>query len=280
MTEEDILARFEEYLVSGGMAPATIANYLADIRDFSCWVNGLHHPETSLLDVTADHVRRYCQSLRRQERSAATINRRLQAVRKFYDFGRQVGISSHNPARDVERLDERSADSPHILSADEVRKLLHAVGDGMDSLSRRGRAVLLLLLDTGIRVRELVDLRLDDLGLEVGSGYVLVGQDLQSGGRYLALGPETCAALRAYLKVRAPAHGVDHLFVNRQGRSLSTRSVQRLVSENARAAGLEGVSAYTLRNTFAHDALEQSDPSEVARMLGLRDVTRLRRYRG
>jgi integrase len=55
--------------------------------------------------------------------------------------------------------------------------------------------------------------------------------------------------------------------------------VQRLVANHARAAGLEGVSAYTLRNTFAHDALEQSDPSEVAQLLGLRDVTGLRRYR-
>jgi site-specific recombinase XerD len=128
-------------------------------------------------------------------------------------------------------------------------------------------------------VRELVDLRLDDLDLDVGSGYVLVGHDLQSGGRCLALGAETCACLRSYLRVRAPAHGVNHLFVSRQGQSLSARSVQRLVSSRARAAGLEGVSAYTLRHTFAHDALEDSDASEVARMLGLRDVTGIRRYR-
>jgi site-specific recombinase XerD len=137
---------------------------------------------------------------------------------------------------------------------------------------------LLLLLDTGVKVRELINLQIDDLDLDIGSGYVLVGQDLRSGGRCLALGPETCAALRAYMRVRSPAQGVDHLFLSRQGLSLSVRTVQRLVSGYARTAGLEGVSAQTLRYTFAHDVLEKKAVPEVVQMLGLRDVAQIRRY--
>jgi len=280
MIEGDLLARFEECLVGMHMAPATIANYLADVRGFCNWLSGLHPADVSLLDVKADHVRRYCRALRLQGRSVSTINRHLQAVRKFYDFVGQVCLSSYNPARDVDRLDERSAASPHVLTTDEVRKLLCAVGDGTASISRRDRAVLHLLLDTGIKVRELIDLRVDDLDLEVGGGYLLIGHDLQSGGRCLALGSQTCAALRAYMRVRAPARRVDHLFVSRQGMHLSARSVHRLVANYARIAGLEGVSAHALRYTFAHDALVGKDPFEVARMLGLRDVTSVRRYRG
>ena len=70
-----------------------------------------------------------------------------------------------------------------------------------------------------------------------------------------------------------------HLFVNRQGESLSVRSVQRLVSYYAQVAGLEGVSTRTLRHTFARRVLDMDlDPVQVAHMLGLRDVAGVRRY--
>jgi site-specific recombinase XerD len=279
MSEQDLLAHFEEYLVGMGMAPATIANYMADLRCFSEWLSGFVPGGASLLAVGVDHVRRYCQRLRLQGRSVSTINRRLQALRKFFDFVVQAGLSPHNPARDVERFDERSAAPPRVLTADEVRALLHAVGDGADSLTRRDRAILLLLLETGLKVGELVELRVEDVVLEAGQGYVLVGQDLGSGGRCLAIGAEACAALRACLRVRVSAPGVEELFVSRQGRPLSVRSVQRLVSGYAQLAGLEGVSAYALRYTFAHDTYEETqDLPGMARLLGLRDVADISRY--
>lgn len=277
MGEENLLARFEEHIVGLGLAPATIANYLADVHNFTTWFSESTLGRLMLVDASAEHVRHYCQSLRRQGRSTSTINRRLQAVRKFYDFAEHIGLALHNPARDVERVNECSDTSPRILSASEVNKLLNAISD-KSSLQRRDRAILFLLLDTGIKVRELVDLRVDDLDLSVGTGYVWIGEDLESGGRCLALGSETCAALRAYLRIRASAPGVVRLFVSRQGQSLSVRTVQRLVSSYARVAGLEGVSAQTLRYTFAHDALVERDLAEVARMLGLRDLASARRY--
>jgi integrase/recombinase XerC len=279
MAQENLLAQFEEHMVKADLAPATVANYLVDIRDFHTWLGGLNMPDTSLLDANVQRIRRYCRSLRLQGRSGATINRRLQALRKFFDFVVQAGLSPHNPARDVERFDERSAAPPRVLTPDQVRALLRAVGDGADSLTRRDRAILLLLLETGLKVGELVALRVEDVVLEAGQGYVLVGQDLGSGGRCLAIGAEACAALRACLRVRVSAPGVEELFVSRQGRPLSVRSVQRLVSGYAQLAGLEGVSAYALRYTFAHDAWEETqDLPGMARLLGLRDMADIRRY--
>jgi site-specific recombinase XerD len=280
MDADVLLARFEEHIVGLGMAPATIANYIADLQNYTSWYGSSRAGDSSLLEATDRHIRRYCHSLRRQGRSASTVNRRLQAVRKFYDFAIHANLCSHNPARDVDRVSEASASSPRILDLDEVNLLLHAVGEGTDSLSRRDRAVLLVLLDTGIKVRELVDLCMEDVDLEVGSGYLWVGEDLESGGRCLALGSESCAALRGYLRVRVAAPGIDALFVSRQGQPLSVRTVQRLVSGYARAAGLDGVSAQALRYTFAHDALHERDLAEVARLLGLRDIAGMQRYLG
>jgi site-specific recombinase XerD len=271
MDADGLLTQFEEHIVALGMAPATIANYTADLQNFAGWCRGSSVGDLSLLKIGARHVRRYCHHLQRQGRSTSTVNRRLQAVRKFYDFAVQAGLCSHNPARDVERTSNRSSVSPRVLDAEEVNRLLRAAGRGANgnvngSLSRRDRAILLVLLDTGIKVRELVDLRIEDVDLEVGYGYLWIGEDLESGGRSLALGSEACAALRGYLKVRAAAPGVDALFVSRQGQPLSARTVQRLVSSYARVAGLDGVSAQALRYTFAHDALMERDLVEVARL--------------
>jgi integrase/recombinase XerC len=275
--------RFKEHLVETGMSPATVANYMADIRDFAAWLRGSGTTFTASLDpligARTDHIRRYCSTLAEQGRSVATINRHLQAVRKFYDFAAQRGLCSRNPAREVARLTEGATAPPGTLREDQVERLLCAADRYADGLWQRNRALLMVLLDTGVKVQELIDIRVYDLDLGLGRGYVRVGQDLPVGGRCLQLSPEASAALHAYMEVRSPALGVDHLFVSRQGRPLSARSLQRLVAECARAAGLAGVSARTLRQAFARDALQHKDPSEVAKMLGLRDTSGIRRYR-
>jgi site-specific recombinase XerD len=316
MAERGLLARFEEHLASSGMASATIVNYLADIRSFSSWFCDVQSNGGFPSLVGAEHVRHYCRALYQDGRSVSTINRRLQALRKFYDFVGQTDLAMRNPARDVERLDEPSAVSPRVLSTDEIRQLLSAVDQGTDALACRDRAIMLLLIETGLKVSELVDLRVGDLMFDADArvhdtgagvcGRVLVGQKHRSLGRWLALDAEISVALQAWMQAYShvwvlegrgnndqpgkrsrderPANigppVTGHLFVNRQGQVLSVRSVQRLVSHYARVAGLEGVSTQTLRYTFARRAfLERNgDLSEVARMLGLRDVAGVRRY--
>ncbi len=164
------------------------------------------------------------------------------------------------------------------------------VQESRTALACRDGAILLLLMETGLKVGELVELRIEDLLFEqeVPSsefcGNLVIGPD-HSAGRRLPLGAKVCEALQACIRMRASGFGNGSgklegcLFVNRQGRPLSVRSVQRLVSHYAQQAGLEGVSTRTLRHTFARRVLEMNlDPVQVARMLGLRDVAGVRRY--
>jgi integrase/recombinase XerD len=299
MGEQGLLARFRDHLIGKEMAPATIVNYVADIKCFDDWMGaeykwaerGLHaRDETLTKNVQAEHVRRYCWSLHQEGRSISTINRRIQALRKFYDFVEQAGLSSTNPARAVERLDEPGMASPRILTDKEVEQLLAAVAQDGSSLACRDKAILLLLVETGLKVGELVGLRLGDLFFEGGGhspefcGTIVVGQNAAD-SRELRLRASVCEALQACIRMRdgAFAHDTDeagrHLFANRRGQPLSVRSVQRLVSHYAQRAGLEGVSTRTLRHTFARRVLEMNlDPVQVAQMLGLRDVAGVRRY--
>lgn len=299
MGEQGLLARFKEHLIGKEMAPATVVNYIADVKCFGDWVGvelewagdgRLVHDRVLTKDVSAEHVRQYCWALHQEGRSVSTINRRIQALRKFYDFIEQSGLSSHNPARAVERLDEPGAASPRILTNSELNRLLEAVQESSNPLACRDGAILLLLVETGLKVGELVELRIGDLLFEKEGlwpefcGTLVVGQD-HATGRRLSLRARVCEALQACIRMRASGFGRGTgelggcLFVNQQGQPLSVRSVQRLVSHYAQMAGLDGVSTRTLRHTFARRILESNlDPVQVARMLGLRDVAGVRRY--
>jgi integrase/recombinase XerD len=277
-----------------------VVNYIADIKCFGDWMDanwaqdgtasaGRRRVQVKTLtgDVQAEHVRQYCVSLHQEGRSISTINRRIQALRKFYDFAEQSGLSSFNPARAVDRLDEPGATSPRILTDGEMERLLEAVRESSNALACRDGAILMLLVETGLKVGELVELRIGDLhfrGEELAPGFqgiLLVGQN-GFAERRLMLRAGVCEAVRDCIRTRKPGLGKDesgHLFVNRQGEPLSVRSVQRLVSYYAQRAGLESVSTRTLRHTFARRVLEMNlEPVQVARMLGLRDVAGVRRY--
>jgi len=303
MGNQDVLTRFREHLITRGMASATVVNYIADVRCFSDWYDAevkwaeggrpqpAHRPvqqATLIADIDVEHVRQYCAALHQEGRSVSTINRRIQALRKFYDFVEETGLSSSNPARAVERLDEPGAVSPRVLTSREMEQLLETAGQAHEGLGCRDGAILLLLVETGLKVGELVEIRVRDLRLEGEAspercGTLLVGQN--GSGRQLSLRSRVCQALEACLEMRASKlrrdeNGADeYLFVNRQGQPLSVRSVQRLVSRYAQQAGLEGVSTRTLRHTFARRVLRRDlEPVQVARMLGLRDVAGVRRY--
>jgi site-specific recombinase XerD len=256
-TDKDLLARFEKYLVRLGLSPATVINYLADMRGVARWcvesVQGC-----PLLNLTTDDVRAYCRHLRAgRGLSPATVNRHLQAIRKFCDFARQANLMESNPAADVRSI-QSPPTSRRALDADEIARLLEAAQVGRPSLVKRDYAVIQLLLQTGIKVRELTELQLVDIELTDGRGTLTVKGNGGNSHRCIPLNTPACQALQEYLQVRPPSPGVKHLFLSQEGNSISARTVQRLVNVYTRAADLTGVSAHTLRYTFAASMLEET----------------------
>jgi len=277
--ENNLLAWFEEYLVRLGLSPATIVNYLADMRGVARWCVESGQG-CSLLNLTADDVLAYCRHLRvGRELSPATVNRHLQAIRKFCDFARRANLMESNPAVDVRPI-QTSPTSRRALDAEEIACLLEAVqAAGRPSLVKRDYAIIQLLLQTGIKVGELTELGLADIELTDSRGTLTV---MGSGGnshRRIPINATACQALQEYLRVRPPSPGVRHLFLSQEGNSISARTVQRLVNVYTRAADLTGVSARTLRYTFATSMLEETgDVATVANLLGHRSVESTLRY--
>lgn len=293
MTEnvEELFTRFEEYLVRSALASTTIVNYLADLRIFARWhawrrssrVNGA---ASSLLELTPDDIRQYRRYMQTDEEWApATINRRLQAVRKFYGFAMETGRMKGNPASQVQLVPNPESNPPRVLAPEEVNSLLQAVQEGRPSLVKRDYAIIQLLLQTGIKLGELTELRLTDVQLwGDGEGVLLVGGGNPCGGdgnkcRQVPLNSLACAALRDYLRVRPALVRAENLFLSQDGSCISRRTVQRLIRVYTKAAGLEDVSAHVLRHTFAVSTLEDTeDLALVARLLGHRCLETTAKY--
>lgn len=259
----EILARFERYMVESALRPTTIANYLADVRAFTRWYTENNGGALHLANVSASDIRQYRLHLQVvEERAPATINRRLQGIRKFCKFAIEVGLMGSNPAIEVELLREADTSSSRTLSPKEIACLLQAINGGRPSLIRRDQAAIQVFLHTGIRVRELVDLRVSDIRISGDEGTLTVRGKGEDASREIPLDAVTCDALREYLSVRPRLPGIEHLFLSQEGRPISTRSVQRLVRAYARSAGLEGVSAQVLRRTY-NQLLNCSPTSEI-----------------
>jgi len=283
MTEQidtQLIISFQEYLIHQGMAPATIKNYLADLSAFARRFGTQAKNDASLLTFSAADLRAYCTELRNDGLATSTINRRLQALRKFGQFAVETGLRTDNPAHDVARLRSGQPPPPRLLSKAKADDLLETVlAEAKPSQVHRDYAIFLTLLSCGIRLRELVDLRLEDVVLSEDEGYLMVGSSSSEGGRVIPFGAGTSAALMTYLRVRPNLPDEDHFFLSREGRPISSRSVQRLVTCYTRAAGLKNVSAQTLRTTFAHAMLEGTGDMEiVAKLMGHRSKAITARY--
>jgi integrase/recombinase XerC len=205
-----------------------------------------------------------------------SIQRRLSAVRTFYEFLIREGCCTRNSALDV-RAPKTKKRLPTTLDADQMGRFLSFRVD--DTLSMRDKAIMELFYSSGLRLSELVGLDLASLDLEDRT----VRVDGKGGKtRILPIGRFAIAALRNWLIERAalPTRGDDAVFVSRGGRRLSPRAVQLRVDTWARRTGL-GVHLHPhmFRHSFASHLLESStDLRGVQELLGHADISTTQIY--
>jgi integrase/recombinase XerC len=222
----------------------------------------------------------FCTYLRDEKGNApSTVNRRLQALRKFFSLAVAQGWTQSNPAEKVPLLDECVSERSRSLTQDDVDRLLEAVQQSRSRQAARDLAVIQLLLGAGLKLGELTELRLEDVHLDAGQPYLDVRDASGDSSRNVVLEDQVCDALCSYLPARKAARGVDHFCVNRDGNALSTRSVQRLLRQYAHAAELDGLTTQSLRYVYATRIYESSGDLEmVARYLGHRHLATTIRY--
>ena len=257
-----------------------MVNYIADLRAFLRWSEESNHGDRSPLILDIQDIQRYRSFLQDTKHHApATINRRLQTLRKFYGFAMTEGWSRANPAERVSLLSENASHRSRHLDEQDVSRLLEAVRQGRPRWAVRDWAIIQVFLGAGLKLSELTALCVSDVQSDASQPTLHVAGDLDRPSRTVPLNADVCDALQTYLSARQADPGVEHLFVNRDGRPLSTRSVQRLLRYYARAAELDGLTTQALRYVYARNIFERSgDLKEVTELLGHRHVATTIRY--
>jgi site-specific recombinase XerD len=269
--DETVLTRFEEALNQMALSPSTVVNYLADLRTFLQWGKAQITPDFSLEQARQDHLRLYRHHLiDRLNRASSTVNRHLMALRKFFAFAKEAGLVSLDPTLGLPLVQDSNAHAVRPLSEEEIEKLMESARNGVRAgLVRRDVAILQLLIHTGLRVNEVIELKKEDLVFDDPGVHLKVcpnGDEAQT--RQLPVPGQVCKILTDYLTVR-PQTSTGYLFLSQDGRPISVRTVQRIINDCARAAGLQGVSAQAMRRTFALQLLAKTgDLALVSRRLG------------
>lgn len=251
-------------------SPSTFESYSRALISFHDWYTATYDEELSTLLLTSDEVRKWRTYLSIAcQLSAATVNLHLSAIRSL--------VRHYGGSLQVKGIRQMMTPiSP--LNGRELGRLLAATnGDGW--LCRRNRAMLELMARTGLRVSEMLALRMKDVTISQRKGELLVRHGKGMKERGIPLGLKVRQALSAYLSVR-PETESDWLFLSRTLRPLSSRDIQRMVRNAAYRAGIRRqVTPHLLRHTFATRALRGGvDIATLSRLLGHETLTTTARY--
>ena len=274
---DPLFQAFARSLADQDLSPVTVRDYLHDLKRFRTWMEesrGRHQREISLRRLTAVQLIHYRQHLLRVERlQAATINRKIQALKKLFGWAQQKGHVKLDISHEVQFVRVGKRLRPKGLTAAEIQALLRAAGQTSHGLAKRNYALLEVLLETGLRVGEVAALHISDLALHDRSGVVRVREGKGRKQREVPLNSNARRALKLYLKGREPLRGEDYVFLSqRGGKPLSLRTMQATVTELARRARITRipVSPHTMRHCFALRYLKHNPGKlvELATLLG------------
>ena|SRR5271157_5639599 len=267
------LQPFLDRLAADDLSAATRRGYRYDLLRFVAWYVSQHGTPPDLPRLTEHDViawRQHMLTLRQLK--PATINRRLEAIRGLLRWAEASGTVASNVAAEVKTIRMARSTKPLGLTAGEVHGLLRAAGESSHGLARRNYALVQLMLQTGLRIGEVVALRRRDITLRERAGAVRVRHGKGFKEREVPLNATARRALRQLLEQDPSAQPQDPIFRSTRDVPIPVRSIQNTIRALARRAGLTraGISAHSLRHTFALAWLRQHPGQlvELAQLLG------------
>ena len=267
---------FLDYLaVEKGLAKNSLAAYVSDLRHFGHW---LGDQELELDRVERINIVKYFQWLRGAGISARSVARALAAIRGLFRF---LVAERHLKKDPTENLENPKLWStlPKSLQPHEVEALL-AAPDRATTDGLRDAAMLELLYATGLRVSELIKVRIDEVVLDAGF-LRTIGKGSKE--RIVPFGDTARDVIVEYAEKSRPEldkHSDPHLFLSRRGRPMTRQAFWMKITRYARDAGVKAhISPHVLRHSFATHLLENgADLRSVQMMLGHADISTTQIY--
>ena len=265
--------------VERGLSANTVTAYRRDLVKFDDFAK---RRKLTLESVSRDNLVEFLASLYRQKLESRTVARHLVTLRNFFRFAQLQELIATDPSLNLESPKIRRS-LPGYLRLEEIERLL-AQPDDKTPLGLRDHAMLDVLYSTGLRVSELISLRVMDLDTAVGCIRCIGKGDKE---RIVPIGKKALALVERYLRDARPkliGKGkqalATTLFINRRGAPLSRVGVWKILSAYGRKAGLRSsLTPHMLRHSFATHLLERgADLRSVQLMLGHSDISTTQIY--
>ncbi|WP_422443862.1 site-specific tyrosine recombinase XerD [Thermoanaerobacterium sp. DL9XJH110] len=275
---EDLVLEFLDFLsVERGLSRNTIDAYRRDLRSYINFlklqkINDINH-------TTRTVIVSYLLLMQKKGKASSSISRACAAIKSFYHFLVRERRIKEDPTinLDTPKLEKRL---PRVLTVGEVEDLLNQP-DVTNLWGLRDKALLELLYATGIRVSELISIRVEDVNLEMG---FLRCFGKGSKERIVPIGSVALNYLERYInearKQLVKDKETNILFINHRGEGLTRQGFWKIIKKYARQAGInKEITPHTLRHSFATHLLENgADLRAVQEMLGHADISTTQIY--
>lgn len=263
--------------VERGLSENTIASYGIDLKLFLEYLRENEIP--SFKQVNKEVIVNYMQAEKNNNKANSSILRSVSSLGKFFQYLAQEKIIEKDPMLLID-TPKKKQHLPQVLTKEEVEKLLHSPNTGQ-VLGLRDRAMLELMYATGLRISEIINLKLEDLHLTMGTLQTL-GKGHKE--RIVPVGDEAIKWINRYLEEARPKllkqKRSNYLFLNFHGNNLTRQGVWKNLKAEVRKAGIQkNITPHTLRHSFATHILENgADLRIVQELLGHADISTTQIY--
>lgn len=271
----DFIREYLAYIqVEKGLAKNSFESYRRDLARLEKWAN--ESGKKGVTELTRLDVRAWIADLSREGLAPASVTRMVSAARGFFRFLMLDGHLKIEPTADIDTPQSIAA-LPKFLTEEEIEKLLSAP-DTETLEGVRDRAILEVMYATGLRVSEMISLRVSDIDLDAG---LLNCHGKGSKERRVPIGRSAAQWLERYKGARARAgfEHQPHFFVSASGRVLTRQFAWGAVNRYCQQAGIKHISPHTLRHSFATHLLQRgADSRSVQALLGHSDISTTQIY--
>lgn len=267
---KDAHQQFVGHLRGKARASATILAYGKDIDQLVVALDKAG--KTQVSEVTSSDLQAFMDSLQKMGYTAKSISRKTNSTKTFFKFLKGLGLVDDNPATSIEHPKFENK-PPRILTKLEYRALRDAA-----SGDTRIFAIIEILLQTGIRIGELANLKVEDMTLTGDNPILFVAPNEGSVERTIPMNRPAVEAVTRYLEIR-PQASSKALFVTKTGRALLVRNIRTAIDRYFRLAGIKGAKVNDLRHTWvAHHLAAGTSLVLISKLAGHKRVSTTERY--
>lgn len=268
------LKEFEYYLRGEkNVSEATFDAYISDLKNYEYFIT-TYRNKVFVQDINIEDIRKYLASLKRKNLTVATLSRNVTSIKSFHSFLMKEKFIPYNYANTIQ-APKMVKILPTVLSIKEIEELIDSMNESTPE-EIRNKTMVILAYSCGLRVSELVNLKMNNLRLT--KRYLdFVGKGNKE--RIVPISNESVKYLELYFEKSRiyfnKANNLEYIFLTRQSKAMSRENFSIILKKASKSAGIKkNVSPHTLRHSFATHLLDQGlDLRLIQELLGHSDIS-------